>query len=252
MNLPYSVTWRELKDLFRSAGPIVRADVQQTPDGRSRGNGIVTYETVDDAQRAVDKYHGYDWMGRRIEIREDRYAGESRDRPQRGDRDVQDRPARGGMEPRPRNSFTDDAVPNGEANPTIYVANLPWATTNEDLLELFTTVGQVDRAEIAYDGTGRPSGNAVVQLATTDLATVTIQKLDGYVYGQRPLAISYAQYNGTAPTAPGQLARIPATNEQQQQQQAGADVSGAAQVEDPVMPPIPADTDEIDVPMPNV
>lgn len=247
MNLPYSVTWRELKDLFRTAGTIVRADVQQTPDGRSRGNGIVLYESVEDAQRAVDKFHGYEWQGRRVEIREDRYANESRDRAPRPERDqgrdqeYDSAPRTSDNPPLARSTFTDDASPGGQPNAIIYVANLPWATTNEDLVELFSTVGTVERAEIAYDSTSRPSGNAVVQLASTDLATTTIQKLDGYVYGQRALSITYAQYPGGAGAAGMTDAAA-----------APEPMENGSKIDDPILPPVPADNDDLDVPMPTV
>lgn len=57
------------------AGSVVRADVHMTPDGRSRGSGIVAFDNPDDAQNAIAQFNGYDWQGRQIEVREDRYAG---------------------------------------------------------------------------------------------------------------------------------------------------------------------------------
>ena len=41
---------------------------------------------------------------------------------------------------------------------------LPWSTANEDLVELFETTGQVELAEILFDGT-RSKGAGVVQFA---------------------------------------------------------------------------------------
>ncbi|KAF2184962.1 hypothetical protein K469DRAFT_479106, partial [Zopfia rhizophila CBS 207.26] len=38
---------------------------------------------------------------------------------------------------------------------------LPWPTSNEDFVELFTTIGNVDRAEIRYELTGFARGNGV-------------------------------------------------------------------------------------------
>ncbi|KAF8342585.1 uncharacterized protein EI90DRAFT_3029500 [Cantharellus anzutake] len=74
-NLPYQAGWQDLKDLFRSAGNIVRADINIGPDGRAKGSGTVIYESVKDAQAAIEMYHGYEWYGRALEVREDRYAG---------------------------------------------------------------------------------------------------------------------------------------------------------------------------------
>ena len=56
-------------------GNVVRADVHQTPDGRAKGSGIVAFDNPDDAQNAIQQFNGYDWNGRMLEVREDRYAG---------------------------------------------------------------------------------------------------------------------------------------------------------------------------------
>jgi hypothetical protein len=50
---------------------------------------------------------------------------------------------------------------------------LPWSTANEDLVELFETTGQVELAEILFDGT-RSKGCGVVQFAQTAEAETAI------------------------------------------------------------------------------
>ncbi|KAG9294124.1 hypothetical protein G9A89_021483 [Geosiphon pyriformis] len=74
-NLPYSVGWQELKDLFRNAGNVIRADILIGHDGRSKGSGTVLFETPRDATNSISMYDGYEWNNRRIEVREDRFAG---------------------------------------------------------------------------------------------------------------------------------------------------------------------------------
>ncbi|BFZ56843.1 g-strand binding protein [Savitreella phatthalungensis] len=292
MNLSYSVDWKELKDFFRSAGKIVRADIQTGSDGRSRGNGIVVFETVGDAQNAVDRFNGYEWHGRRIELREDKFAreggrgGNGRDdrrgggddyrgdgdrgrRERRRSDDYDDKPSRAprNASPRARNPFTDDAQSSETPSASIMVRNLPWATTNDDLLDLFTTTGTVERAEIAYDRTNRPAGTAVVQFASTEHAQQTIAKLDGYNYGNRPLMLTYASYgddvapaagladgednamtgvdDGATPAIPNGAGDITASSIQI------ANVSD--EPAQPIEPPVPAsDGDDLDVPMPAV
>ncbi|KAI0090429.1 hypothetical protein BDY19DRAFT_771849 [Irpex rosettiformis] len=75
-NLPYRVRWQDLKDLFRRAGTILRADVSLAPDNRSRGYGTVLLATAEDAGRAVDMFNGFVWQTRTLEVRLDRMAGE--------------------------------------------------------------------------------------------------------------------------------------------------------------------------------
>ena len=51
---------------------------------------------------------------------------------------------------------------------------LPWSTSNEDLIELFQTIGKVERAEIQYEPNGRSKGTGVVQFDTADNAETAI------------------------------------------------------------------------------
>ncbi|KAG8885859.1 hypothetical protein FRB98_001572 [Tulasnella sp. 332] len=71
-NLPYRVRWQDLKDLFRKAGTVLRADVSLGPDNRSRGYGTVLLGTAEDA----DMFNGYSWQTRILEVRADRMPPE--------------------------------------------------------------------------------------------------------------------------------------------------------------------------------
>ena len=55
IQLPFHCQWQDVKDLFRNAGNILRADVVQGPDGRSRGFGTVLFATYEDAKKAMGK-----------------------------------------------------------------------------------------------------------------------------------------------------------------------------------------------------
>lgn len=50
--------WQDLKDLFRPAGAVIRADVATAPDGQSRGFGTVLFASKEDAQKAVGMFNG--------------------------------------------------------------------------------------------------------------------------------------------------------------------------------------------------
>ncbi len=70
-NLPWSATWRELKDAFGTYQPGY-ADVKQDRDGRSKGWGIVRFETPEIAQQAIAEMNGTEMNGRAITVRLDR------------------------------------------------------------------------------------------------------------------------------------------------------------------------------------
>ncbi|KEQ89900.1 RNA-binding domain-containing protein [Aureobasidium pullulans EXF-150] len=236
-NLPYTVGWQDLKDLFRQAahtGNVIRADVHVTPDGRMKGSGIVAFDNPDDAQVAIQQFNGYDWNGRVLEVREDRFAGPPGFGGGRGGFGGQQFGGRGGFmggrggfggqfggrggfagqqfggppggfhggppaAPAPPNPFTDFATSGGEPGPVIYVRNLPWSTSNEDLVELFTTIGKVERAEIQYEPNGRSRGTGVVEFGSVDDAATAITKFSGYQYGGRPLGLTYVRYSNQQP-----------------------------------------------------
>ena len=73
-NLPYHIRWQDLKDLFRDYGNVIRADVPQTHDGKSKGMGTVLFETVEDADRAIQEMTGKEVDGRVVDCRLDKYA----------------------------------------------------------------------------------------------------------------------------------------------------------------------------------
>lgn len=58
-----------------TVGTVIRADVHVAHDGRPKGSGIVAFDNPTDAQNAIQQFNGYDWNGRRLEVREDRFAG---------------------------------------------------------------------------------------------------------------------------------------------------------------------------------
>jgi RNA recognition motif-containing protein len=74
------------------------------------------------------------------------------------------------------------------------IPQLPWSTSNEDLVELFSTIGKVEQAEIQYEPSGRSRGSGVVRFDSQQTAGTAIDKFQGYQYGNRPLGLSYIKY----------------------------------------------------------
>lgn len=71
-NLPFTMQWQDLKDLFRPAGVVIRADVATTPDGQSRGFGTVLLTSPEDAQRAASMFNGHEVDGRLLNVQTER------------------------------------------------------------------------------------------------------------------------------------------------------------------------------------
>lgn len=76
---------------------------------------------------------------------------------------------------------------------TVYVGNLPWATTQDDLTALFGAYGEIISARIATDReTGRSRGFGFVEMPA-DAADAAIAALNGSDYGGRPLTVNEAR-----------------------------------------------------------
>jgi cold-inducible RNA-binding protein len=77
---------------------------------------------------------------------------------------------------------------------SIFVGNLPWRTTTEDLTALFAPFGAVENARIVTDReTGRSRGYGFVDMTDEEEAKKAIAELNGYAYGERPLTVNEAK-----------------------------------------------------------
>lgn len=84
----------------------------------------------------------------------------------------------------------------------IYVGNLVWGCTSDDLLNLFSAQGQVTRAQIVMDReTGRSRGFGFVEMANDAEARKAIEALDGTDFNGRPLTVNEAKPREPRPAA---------------------------------------------------
>jgi RNA recognition motif-containing protein len=75
----------------------------------------------------------------------------------------------------------------------IYVGNLPFSTTDDDLRELFARHGEVSSASVVMDReTGRSRGFGFVEMDTANAQTA-ISALDGRDMGGRALRVNEAE-----------------------------------------------------------
>ena len=76
----------------------------------------------------------------------------------------------------------------------IYVGNLPYDTTGDDLVELFQTYGTVTSGQVIIDKfSGRSRGFGFVEMSQDDEAQAAIEALNGTPYGGRPLTVNEAR-----------------------------------------------------------
>lgn len=76
----------------------------------------------------------------------------------------------------------------------LYVGNLPYTTSEEELRTLFSQAGNVETVNVVRDhGTGQPRGFAFVEMATDDEAQKAVTDLNQTELGGRTLAVNEAR-----------------------------------------------------------
>jgi RNA recognition motif-containing protein len=76
----------------------------------------------------------------------------------------------------------------------LYVGNLSYATTEDDLHKLFTTIGPVTSVSLITDRmTGQSKGFGFVEMETEKAAQEAIQRLNNQELNQRSITVSEAR-----------------------------------------------------------
>ncbi|KAL6938140.1 hypothetical protein ACO0RG_004680 [Hanseniaspora osmophila] len=211
-NLPFSINWQALKDMFKKFGDVKRADVSLDHNQRSRGFGTVYFKTAKEAEDSIAYYAGLEMEGRRLDCKKGRYgwgassrAANSGEHSQSEHDDVNlidedvsmssGRQIKNGNSRHLNSEFVEGARPGGSTKSKIvYVSNLPLSTAQSDLYDLFDTFGKVNRAELKLVD-GDVNGEAVVKYDNLDSAEMCVDRLDKYVYGGCELHLSFSTYS---------------------------------------------------------
>ena len=170
-NLPFETTWQQLKDFVRdncTGGGVDRVEIMETPQGRSKGWGLVSFAHARDAAEAVRLLHGRDFQGRTLQVREDRKGGGSDSYLGGGDRE-------------PSKKVGGDCQ--------VFVRNLSYETRWQDLKDLFRQCGSVDRAEIMETAEGKSKGHGLISFFNASDAARAVEQLDGVELGGRALEV---------------------------------------------------------------
>lgn len=191
-NLPFNVRWQDVKDLFRRAGTVLRADVHVSPDNRSVGTGTVLFATEEDAHRAKDTLHGYSWFGRILDVQLEDEAHawpEERTRiqapllrPQLSDP--------WGIHATSHTPYASLPYPGR----VLFVGNLPFHCQWQDLKDLFRAAGNIQRADVALNADGRSRGFGTVLFASPEDAQTAVRLYHGYEYSGRVLKVHFDRH----------------------------------------------------------
>lgn len=152
-NLAWSTTDDELFEFAAQSGEVQSAVVQRHEDtGRSKGWGLVEYANAAAASDAVRRLDGGELKDRKVHVRYDRTEMER------------------------------------AAGPAIFVGNLPWSTTDEELMELFAEYHPVS-CTVMKNMAGRSRGFAIARFNDTNRAESAIAGMNGYELSGRTLEV---------------------------------------------------------------
>jgi RNA recognition motif-containing protein len=79
----------------------------------------------------------------------------------------------------------------------LYVGNLSWTVTDQDLQDAFSEAGKVENSQVIMDrATNRSRGFGFVEMATDEAADAAIKRLNGREIKGRPIRVNEAQARG--------------------------------------------------------
>ena len=82
----------------------------------------------------------------------------------------------------------------------IFIANLDWSITSEDLKATFSTFGEVTYAHVVYEKeTKRSKGFGYIEMLSTDEAIKAIEALNGLEVNGRPIDVKIASPKSNRP-----------------------------------------------------
>lgn len=167
-NLPYHMDREELPGLFYHAGTVVLSEILYDREtGQSLGCGLVTMNTVEEAEKAVELYHHSELCGRLVTVSKAAATG-----------------GRAEETLAPRRSVSSMFV--------LFVNNLSPEVDGCELKRLFSGFGEVVHAKVIYHHTGarwESKEFGVVTMATREGLKDAIRGLNKEVWRGRELRV---------------------------------------------------------------
>jgi len=183
-NLPWSTTDSELRSVFEAYNPI-DVHVKTTTSGKSRGFALLRFLAADKASAAVEGAHGTELGGRVLEVRldrppEERTGAANNDSKQTGGGGG----GRGGR---------DGPKAEPEPTDTLFVNNLNWNSTDDDLFQHFCSAGATPTSAKVQmsDSNGRSKGWGLVMYASVADADRALTQLNKTFLDERKISVRF-------------------------------------------------------------
>ncbi|XP_071708492.1 28 kDa ribonucleoprotein, chloroplastic-like [Rutidosis leptorrhynchoides] len=169
LNLPWSFSADELKNLFSECGTVEDAEIiKRKKDGKSRGYAFVTMSSTEEALAVIEKYDCYELMGRIIRVE---FA-----------KDIK--------------KSSPPPSPTGEKRCKLYVSNLAWRVRSNNLKEFFGADFNPVSTRVVFESPeGRSAGYGFVTFASKEEAESALSALNGKELLGRPITLAFSERN---------------------------------------------------------
>jgi len=183
---------RELKEFFEQAGPVVDAQiVKDRVSGRSKGVGYVEFKDEDSVEKAIaltgQKLLGIPIIAQLTEAEKNRQA---------------------------RTTEGTATQSNGVPFHRLYVGNIHFSITEEDLKNVFEPFGELEFVQLQKEEIGRSKGYGFVQFIDPTQAKEALEKMNGFELAGRPIRVGLGNDKFTHESTQNLLQRFGSQNNQ--------------------------------------
>ncbi|OQD69169.1 hypothetical protein PENPOL_c002G08550 [Penicillium polonicum] len=167
-NLFFDVTAEDLRKHFEKFGAVENALIVHDTRGLSKGFGYVTFTTVEEATEAISQMHGSIFEGRNVVVQFSNTIYRS--------------------------------MADNKPTKTLYIGNVPYELTDQDLQDLFDDIPGVTDVRIPVDRrTGLPRGFGHVDFADQNSSSHAKEVLSRKAPYGRKLVVSFAKHKVLTP-----------------------------------------------------
>lgn len=161
-NLFFDVTAEDLRKQFEKFGAVENALIVHDARGLSKGFGYVTFSTVEEATEAITQQHGGVFEGREVVVQ--------------------------------FSNTTYRSMADSKPSKTLYIGNVPYELTDQDLQDLFDDIPGVTDVRIPVDRrTGLPRGFGHIDFADQSSASHAKEVLSRKAPYGRKLTVTFAK-----------------------------------------------------------
>ena len=161
-------------------------------NGRSRGYGLVEFSSSAAANDAIEVFNESTLGERKVFVRVDRGANVREDNGERRAPRVDTGEKRGNFS---RSNIAPLRVRPEDEGRLIYVGNIPWRSSWQDIKDFFKEIGPVIRVDIPLNkATRRSRGFATVLFEKAEDAEEAITKLNNAEMGGRNITVRLDQF----------------------------------------------------------